>query len=199
MTSSITTTNSELTAHIVAVQQATEIIKNAYRFIETGTTEDTHYLCATIQDHIDSITASTSTSTTTEIPPLMRSYEMMLEYAKEFLLIPEGATPMETADILKEMLAPPELIRRQAGVVDAQFVQTLMPVPGYNYETRMRDPSNTYNAMFSETKDTEEPKGPKNRNIDIRSIMSPPQQTKYYYLAPRKLFSDGTGDDEDVW
>ena len=120
MTSSITTTHSELTAHIVAVQQATEIIKNAYRFIETGTTEDTHYLCATIQDHIDSITALT-----TEIPSLMRSYEMMLEYAKEFLLIPEGATPMETADILKEMLAPPELIRRQAGVVDAQFVQTL--------------------------------------------------------------------------
>ena len=187
------TTHSEVTAHIAAVQQATEIIKNAYRFIETtGPAEDARYLCATIQHHIDSITASTST---TEVPTQMRSYEMALEYAKEFALIPEGATPIETADILKDMLAPPELIRSQAGVVDIYRV-----VPGYNYETHMKDPTNTYNAIFPE------PKEPENRNIDIdiRSIMSPPQQNEYGYLAPRKLFLDeadvsGTGKREDVW
>ena len=187
-------TNSELMSHIIAVQQATEIIKNAYRFMQSGEAdpEEMRYLCAVTQDHVDTLTIST------EIPSQMRSYEMVLESAKEFALIPEGATPIETADILKEMLAPPKLIRRQAGIVDTQFVQA--PVPGYNYETRMRDPSNTYNAIF------EKPKRSDNRNIDIdiRSIMSPLQQNEDYCLAPRKLFSDecaegGTGEGADVW
>ena len=193
------TTHSELTAHIAAIKQATEIIKNAYRFIDaTGSAEETRYLCATIQDHIDSITALT-----TEVPTQMRSYEMMLEYAKEFALIPEGATPIETADILKEMLTTPELIRRQAGVVDTQFAQARspalvpvpVPVPGYNYETRMGDITNTYKAIFADPKEPKNLKDPKNRNmdIDICSIMSPPQQNEYYHLAPRKLFSDEFG------
>lgn len=104
--------NLKLTAHITAVQEATEIIKNAYRFIEGGEArEHIHYLCATVQDHIDTITISP------EVPSQMRSYEMALESVREFTLIPEGATPIETADILKDMLAPPELNRSRAGVV----------------------------------------------------------------------------------
>lgn len=107
-----TTTNLTLTAHIAAVQEATEIIKNAYRFIKGGEAQEhIHYLCATVQDHIDAITIST------EVPRQMRSYEMALESVREFALIPEGATPIETADILKDMLAPPELDRSRAGVV----------------------------------------------------------------------------------
>jgi hypothetical protein len=162
---SSTNTNLAIMTHIEAVKQSTEIIKNAYRFIQaSGVQEDVFYLCATVQDHIDTITSSPN------IPRQMRSYEMALESAKEFTLIPEGATPIETADILKEMLAPPKLIRRQAGVVCATSL-----APGHNSETRLQDPS--------ELKGT-------NTDIDIRSIMSPPQQNEYHYLAPRKLFLD---------
>ena len=98
--------DSRLRAHFLAVQQATRTIQNSYRFIqEMAPREDVSRLCAVVHDHIERITAEEN------VPPQMVAYEMALESAREFMIIPDGATPLEIVDILKTTLEPTKLMR----------------------------------------------------------------------------------------
>lgn len=186
--------DSRLRAHYLAVQQATKTIQNSYRFIqEMAPTEDVYRLCAVLHDHIERISAAEN------IPPQMRAYEMALESAQEFMLIPEDATPIEVVDILKTTLEPTELRRSFAVEPESDELCVQLPsltpshaithellqssmhapslVPGYNYES----PENMHSLIFDYRLERD------NRPI----------QQDYYSLGPRKLFSDDESEDGD--
>jgi|688.fasta_scaffold780408_1 hypothetical protein len=155
--------NLKLTAHILAVRQATKTIQNAYRFIqEMAPSEDVFNLCATIQDHIERVTAAEN------VPPQMRGYEMILESAREFALIPEDASPSDIVNILKTTLEPTKLTRSHAVLI--------LP------ETESQENINT--LIFDQRLERE-----------VQSIMFPSQD--YYHVGPTKLFSDDEGEDDD--
>jgi hypothetical protein len=123
----------------------------------------------------------------------MHAYELALESAREFMIIPEGATPVEIVDILKTTLEPtkltrsfaiepePELCARLPSLTPShvlmhELLQSSMHtpprtptrplIPGYNYES----PENMHSLICDQD---------------------------YYSLGPRKLFSDDESEDGD--
>jgi len=163
-------------------------------------TEDVSRLCAVIHDHIERITAEEN------VPQQMREHEMALESAREFMIIPDGATPLEIVDILKTTLEPTKLTRSFA-IESVPEPELCVPEPELCARLPSLTPSHVLmheilqSSMHTPTRTPTLIQSP--TLIPGYNYESPENMHSlicdqdYYSLGPRKLFSDDESEDGD--
>jgi hypothetical protein len=131
----------------------------------------------------------------------MLAYEMALESAREFMLIPEDATPVEIVDILKTTLEPTKLTRSFAIEPEPELcvqLPSLTPSHVITHEllqSSMHAP--TLTRPLVQSRPPTRPLIPGYNYESPENMHSLIFDQDYYSLGPRKLFSDDESEDGD--